>query len=405
MKKHYTHIVMPLLALSAALGLGACSRAQHVTDSVAGPARAGAGTQVVAGCPTLVANTPATAFDFVAEYGAVVMFRPGNRIRIETVGDAAEVNILSAGPCAASDIASINFVSGHANVFLSGTSTSVTTSGNRMTFGALLFPGAGIEDGVVVAQDAQGNVLEWVWPELAGTGIGNPIMRVQLAAWNTALVTPATLLDVTWDVTGEQDGIQTTFKGHVEGMAMDGTPVIPGGSSIPPCPTTLAGTSGAITSVLNDVVQFRSKRIRFEGNGDVLSGAINAAGACAAADVASINFTGGSANVFQAGTATSVTSTGGALTFGALIFPGFLAEPGVVVAGDANKNVLEIVWPGLAGLPPGAPILRLQLAKWNSWIRTGRRIDVVMRFNAAAADGSTASYDLRANNVLLPQQR
>ncbi len=406
MKKSYTHIVMPVLALAAALGLGACSRAQHVTDSVAGPgsARTGAGTQVVAGCPTLIANTLNTAFNFNVETGAVVQFR-SNRIRVETSGDAAEVSINAAGPCAASDIPSINFISGHANVFLSGTTTSITTTGSRLTFGALLFPGAGIEDGVVVGNDAQGNVLEWVWPELAGTGIGSPIMRVQLAAWNTALVNPATLLDVTWDVTGEQDGVLTTFKGHCEGMAMDGTPVLPGGASIPPCPTTLAGTSGLVTAVLNDVVQFRSKRIRFEAVGDVASGAISAAGFCAAADVPSINFTGGTANVFQAGTNLSVTSTGRALTFGALLFPGFAAEPGVVVTNDADKNVLEIVWPGLAGLPPGPAILRLQLAKWNNWIRTGRRIDVVMRYNASAADGSTASYDVRANGVLLPQQR
>jgi hypothetical protein len=257
----------------------------------------------------------------------------------------------------------------------------------------------------VVGNDAQGNVLEWVWPQLAGTGVGPPIMRVQLAAWNTALVNPATLLDVTWDVTAEQDGIQTTFKGHCEGMSMDGTPVLPGGSSIPPCPATLAGTSGPVTNVLAGIVQFRSRRIRFEAVGDVASSAIGNSGACATTEAASINFTGGSANVFQAGTNLSVTGTGAQLSFGALLFPGILLEPGVVVAADANKNVLEIVWPGLAGLAPGPPILRLQLAKWNSWIRTGRSIDVAMRFNATAADGSTASYDVRANNVLLPQQR
>jgi len=397
--------VRAALVLAMALSLGACSRAQRVTEPVSGHSRVGAGTQVVAGCPTLIANDINTAFDFNAEFGAVVQFRAGNRIRIETVGDAAEVSINAAGPCAASDIPSINFIGGHANVFVSGTTQSVTTSGNRMTFGPLLFPGAGIEDGVVVAQDAQGNVLEWVWPELAGVGVGSPIMRVQLAAWNTALVNAGTLLDVTWDVTGEQDGVLTTFKGHIEGLPMDGTPVIPGGASILPCPTTLAGTGGAVTSVANDIVQFRSKRIRFEGQGDVASRTIEAAGFCAAADVPSINFVGGSANVFQAGTNTSVTSTGRALTFGALLFPGFAAEPGVVVAGDADKNVLEIVWPGLAGLPPGPPILRLQLAKWNSWIRTGRRIDVRMQFNAAATDGSTAAYTLAANGVLLPQQR
>ena len=396
--------VRAVLVLATALGLGACSRSQHVSDSVAGPGRIGAGTQVVAGCPTLIANDINTAFDFNVEVGAVVQFR-SNRIRIETVGDAAEVSINAAGPCAATDIPSINFISGHANVFVSGTTQSITTSGSRLTFGALLFPGALLESGVVVAQDAQGNVLEWVWPELAGTGVGSPIMRVQLAAWNTALVNAGTLLDVTWDVTAEQDGVLTTFKGHCEGMAMDGTPVIPAGLSILPCPATLAGTSGQITNVMADIVQFRSRRIRFEARGDVPSRAIEASGFCAAADAPSIVYTGGSANVFQAGTNTSVTSTGRALTFGPLPFPGFAAEPGVVVTSDADKNVLEIVWPGLAGLPPGPPVLRLQLAKWNSWVRTGRALDFRMTYNARGADGSTATYDVVANGIVLPQQR
>jgi hypothetical protein len=210
---------------------------------------------------------------------------------------------------------------------------------------------------------------------------------------------------VTWDVTAEQDGIQTTFKGHCEGMSMDGTPVLPGGNSIPPCPTSLAGTSGTVTNVLSGIVQFRSKRIRFEVVGDVASNAIGNSGACATTDLATINFTGGTANAFQAGTSTSITSTGRALTFGALLFPGIALEPGVVVTNDADKNVLEIVWPGLAGLAPGPPVLRLQLAKWNSWVRTGRSIDVVMHYNAVGPDGSLAGYDVRANNVAIPQQR
>ena len=407
MKLSTTKFALPLLALTAALGLGACSRAQHVTDSVAGPgsSRTGAGTQVVAGCPTLIANDINTAFNFNTEVGAVVQFRAGNRIRIETSGDAAEVSIASAGACAASDIPSISFIRGHANVFISGTTQSVTTTGAGLTFGALLFPGAGIEDGVVVADDAQGNVLEWVWPVLAGTGIGSPIMRVQLAAWNTALVNAGTLLDVTWDVTALQDGVETTFKGHCEGMAMDGTPVVPGGFSILPCPATLAGTSGAATIIAADIVQFRSNRLRFEAIGDVAGNAIEATGFCAAADVPSIVYTGGSANVFRAGTNISVTSNGLPMTFGTLLFPGFLAEPGVVVADDANRNVLEIIWPALAGFPPGPPILRLQQRQYNSWVRQGRALDYRMTFNARSADGATASYTVAANAVPIPARR
>ncbi len=391
------------LALAAVLGLGACSRTQHVTDSVSGPGRVGAGTQVVAGCPTLVANTLNTADAFSVEVGLVPRVT-AKSLRIETAGDIAVPTLQSMGGCAAADIPSINFIGGHANVFVSGTTSSITTSGARLTFGALLFPGTALEPGVVVANDAEGNVLEIIWPELAGTGIGSPIVRVQLARWNSALITPTTKLDVTWDLTAAQDGIQQSIKGTCEAIPMDGTPVIPGGGSITPCPATLGGNA-TVTPLLASIVQFRSKRVRFEMQGDVLNGAINASGACAAADLPSIRFTGGSGNMLQAGTATSVTGTGSALAFGALLFPGTLLEPGVVVAQDANKNVLEIVWPGLAGLPPGAPILRLQLAKWSSWVKTGRSVDVRMRFDAIGPDGVPASFTANANGIVIPQQK
>ena len=389
------------LALGLALSLGACSRSQELNGPAAG--RHGSGTQVVAGCPTLIANTLNTADAFTVESGMVVR-ATATRIRIETIGDIATPTIQSMGGCAAADIPSINFIGGHANVFLNGTTTSITTTGGALSFGALLFPGALLEPGVVVANDAQGNVLEIIWPELAGTGVGSPVVRIQLARWNSALVTPASKLDVTWDMVVEQDGVQQFIKGHCEGMSMDGTPVIPAGASVTPCPATL-GAGGDVTNVAADVVQFRSRRIRFEARGDVAAGTIGATGGCAANDLPTVRYTGGSANVFQAGTNLSVTSTGAALTFGGLLFPGVLLEPGVVVASDANKNVLEIVWPGLAGLPPGAPVLRLQLARWNSWIRTGRAIDVRMRFDAVGPDGLPASFNVAANNVIMPQQR
>ena len=405
MKLKYASLVMPALALATALGLGACGKVQQVTSSATGSGRDGAGTQVVAGCPTLIGNDLNTAYDFNLEFGAVVQFR-SDRIRIETQGDATEVPINEIGACAATDVPSINFVRGHANVFLSGTNTSVTTSGLPLTFGPLLFPGTGIEDGVVVAQDAQGNVLEIIWPALAGDAAASPIMRVELAAWNFALVNAGSSLDVVWDVTASQDGVETTYKGSCQGMSMDGTPVLGGGgAAITPCPATLAGTGGTVVNVAADVVQFRSNRLRIEVVGDVASGTIGATGACAASDAPSVFYTGGTANIFRAGTTTSAASGGRQMTFGPLLFPGLLVEPGVVVADDANRNVLEIIWPGLAGLPPGPPILRLQLRRFDSWVRTGRSIDVVMRFDARDAAGATASYDVRANGLVLPAQR
>ena len=63
--------VLAALVLAAALGVGACSRSQHVIDDVAGPGRHGAGTQIVSGCPTLNANTLNTADGFNLETGSV----------------------------------------------------------------------------------------------------------------------------------------------------------------------------------------------------------------------------------------------------------------------------------------------------------------------------------------------
>lgn len=109
--------------------------------------------------------------------------------------------------------------------------------------------------------------------------------------------------------------------------------------------------------------------------------------------------------MFSSSTAQSITTTGQRITLGPLLSPGLLVEAGVVLTADAAGNVLEIIWPGLAGLPPGALIMRLQLARWSAWVQTGRRIDVRMTFNATAGDGSTATYNVSADHVLVPQSR
>ena len=143
------------------------------------------------------------------------------------------------------------------------------------------------------------------------------------------------------------------------------------------------------------------RRVLFRSAGNVL----NAAGVCSAADAPRVRFTGGTANMFQAGTTKSVTASGQASTFGALLSPGLLIEPGVVLANDAVGNVLEIIWPGLAGAPAGAPIIRFQQVSWNSWVQTGRRVDVTMTLNAIGPDGKTAVFTSSAKNVLVPQAR
>src|SRR5262249_50427027 len=154
------------------------------------------------------------------------------------------------------------------------------------------------------------------------------------------MVTAASSLDVTWDLTLEQDGVQTTLKGGAAGMGVDGAPVIgDAGAAIVPCPATLAGAGGNTVNVDAQVVRFRpGKRLRIEVRGDVASKALNAIGGCAASDPGTISISSGAGNVFRAGTSSSVTESGQALTFGPLLFPGVALEPGVVLANDAAGN-------------------------------------------------------------------
>jgi len=169
-----------------------------------------------------------------------------------------------------------------------------------------------------------------------------------------------------------------------------------------PC-GSLAGLGGVVINQFADIVQFRSNRLRVEVQGDVAAGTIDAIGGCSTNDAATVIWPSGTANMFLAGTNTSVTNHG-QLVFGQLLFPGALLEPGVVVASDAFGNVLEIIWPEISGLPPGPPILRLQLADWSSGVVTGAHVDVVMTFVATAADGTSATFTVNAKNLLVPTQ-
>ncbi len=389
------------VVLAMAVTLGACSRSQHVTDSVSGPVRVGSGENVVLGCPTLLANTLATASTFQAATGSAPRI-DDRRLRIETPGDILDLPSVEAmGACMSTGVASIFAIGGHANVFISGTTTSIS---GPMTFGALPSGNLTGEPGVVVGQDALGNVLEIVWPTLAGTGIGAPILRIQLAAWNKGLINVGTTkLDIVWDMAIQQDAVIHYVKGAAAGIPTNGTSVVFGGAAPAPCPTTLAG-GGAVTTLLATVPRWTARVLRAEIVGDVAAGTIGLSGPCAAAAVPSIVYTGGTGSMKLSGTNTSVTQTA-TLTFGQLLFPGLALEPGVVVASDANKNVLEIVWPGLAGFAPGPPILRFQLAKWTAAALPGRKVDFAMRFNAIGPDGLPASFTASATGVTLPAIR
>jgi len=174
--------------LIAALGLGACSRSTSVTDSLTGPAKAinspfakGPGQAGNPPPPPPPAPPPAAnpCASLTGLGGAVTVvdasipqFRV-NRLRIEAVGDVAAGTINTLGACSAADAPAVSFVS--------GTATLGGGASGSFTFGPLLFPGAALEPGVVISNDAAGNVLEIIWPALSGGVPGPPILRFQLA--------------------------------------------------------------------------------------------------------------------------------------------------------------------------------------------------------------------------------
>jgi hypothetical protein len=67
--------------------------------------------------------------------------------------------------------------------------------------------------------------------------------------------------------------------------------------------------------------------------------------------------------------------------------------------------VLEIIWPALSGLGAGPPILRLQVSHWSPWIQQGRKIDVMMRFDAVGPDGIMATYTARGRKIDVPAMK
>ena len=168
-----------------------------------------------------------------------------------------------------------------------------------------------------------------------------------------------------------------------------------------PCPLTLGAGGVVVNQLANMVLNSTALGIRADIIGDVAGGTIGLSGPCAASATPTIQFTGGSGNMTLTGKATSLSATG-AMTFGALAFPGIALEPGVVIATDANKNKLEIIWPQVAGLGLGAPILRLQVGTWTPLAKPGTKVDVNMTFNAVGPNGLPATFTAAARGLTLP---
>src|SRR5436190_8616242 len=224
-----------LTGLSVALLLGACSRALDVTAPHPNAKLGGGSRDVPINCPNMIPNTPGTAIEFRTLSG-LVSKNDGRRIRFEMVGDLPSPSIDLMGPCVASTAPSIVFTGGHANVFIHGTDISVTSLGQPLTFGPLQVPQTG-EQGVVIAADPFASILEVVWPTIAGVGVGDPIIRLQLTNWNTALVTTSKTYDVVWDLAAVRDSVTMYFKGRADSLNLLGTPTPQAAMPpSPPCP-------------------------------------------------------------------------------------------------------------------------------------------------------------------------
>jgi hypothetical protein len=167
-----------------------------------------------------------------------------------------------------------------------------------------------------------------------------------------------------------------------------------GGAPPPPAPppvadpcVSLAGFGGAIVPVAASVPQNRVDRLRIEVQGDVAAGTVNKISTCATP----VSFVSGSATVSGSG------GLGVSETFGTLAaVPG---EAGVVLATAANGDVLEIIWPGLTGLPPAPPIFRCQLARSG---QAGSTLSVSMSVTARTSNGATATFTAAASGLVIP---
>jgi hypothetical protein len=200
----------------------------------------------------------------------------------------------------------------------------------------------------------------------------------------------------------QQDLTTRTIVGACPRIPCNGSIIVPGPAAPVPCPLSL-GAGGAVVNRLASLPAYTALNgLRADITGDVAGGLIGLSGPCAASATPTIQFTGGTGNMTLAGKATSLSSAG-TITFGALLFPGLALEPGVVVATDAAGNMLEIIWPQLAGLGTGAPIFRLQLKRVATTVaRPGAKADVSMTYNAIGANGAPATFTVAARGLTIP---
>src|ERR1044072_8482147 len=130
--RRLTHFLLATIATVAALGLGACSRSQHITDSLTGLRADGAASFAAGGNghgrghgqkppPPPPGGSANPCVSLTGLPGAVA---------------AGTIN--TTGTCAATTAPAVSYFSGTGSLVLGGSATSVTASGGALTFGPLI---------------------------------------------------------------------------------------------------------------------------------------------------------------------------------------------------------------------------------------------------------------------------
>jgi hypothetical protein len=180
------------------------------------------------------------------------------------------------------------------------------------------------------------------------------------------------------------------------------TPIPPGPTATPtPFVPANLGPFPVTVGLFGGVVQFRPTRsrlrIEIQGEPDPGNPQIAPLGPLATQVGSGVTVTG-SADVRLAGQPGSVVP-GGPYT---LTMPPVPGEPAVVV-GDNGTALVEVVWPALdPTLPPGPPILRIQLAAWDSSVFSGQFLDADFTLKATDAQGNTTTWTGAGRNMIVP---
>ncbi|MDB5099495.1 MAG: hypothetical protein JWM80_3916, partial [Cyanobacteria bacterium RYN_339] len=136
-------------------------------------------------------------------------------------------------------------------------------------------------------------------------------------------------------------------------------------------------------------------RVRFDMPGDAFTPnpTIDAlqTGALASTPTVSLQ---GTADVRLAGSLTSLIPTG---PYTVPMTQPVPAEAGVVLGLSPQGHVAQIIWPGPAGLPAGAPICRIQLVSVP--VAVGTPVDLSMTVVAVDALGNTTTWVNTANGI------